>query len=172
MPMYRLLFNTQSVLLLAPPLYLLLTWNGPMLWEWYGMTQTVMVLLMMGAAGLFIYTLHDYDSAEFFGIRQWRNGIKSVHDQEQFVLSPMHRFVRHPWYFLLLVILWTQEMNAAQLLTAILVTLYLSVGSRLEEKKLTQYHPAIYPRYQAQVPALLPNPFRFLSKEQAELLLK
>ncbi|MBT7309018.1 MAG: hypothetical protein HN842_12435 [Gammaproteobacteria bacterium] len=171
MPLYRIFFNIQSLLLLFFPLYLLYTWEGQMLWEWHGITQFIMVLLMVCATGLFIYTLRDYDSAEFFGIRQWKNSIHSVKDQEQFVLSPMHRVVRHPWYFFLLVLLWSQEMDSARLLTAILITLYLFVGSRMEEKKLTHYHPLVYPRYQSQVPALFPNPLKVLSKEKARQLL-
>jgi hypothetical protein len=55
-----------------------------------------MTPLMVGAVSLFIYTLRDYDSAEFFGARQWKNEIRTIEDQERFVTSPMHRFVRHP----------------------------------------------------------------------------
>ncbi len=141
-----------------------------MLWEWHGITQATMFLLMALSVTLFVYTLKEYDSAEFFGFRQWQNGMQTVEDQEQFVLSTLHRFVRHPWYTLFLVIIWTQEMDAARLLSSILITLYLMIGSRMEEHKLSQYHPDIYPRYQTQVPGLLPNPFKFLSHEEARQL--
>lgn len=117
MPSYRILFNLQSLLLLAFPLYLLYSWRGPLLWEWSGLIQVAIYLLMAGTIALFIYTLRDYDSAEFFGFRQWKNSISAIEDQEQFILSPMHRLVRHPWYFLFLILIWTQEMDGARMLT-------------------------------------------------------
>ena len=48
-------------------------------------------------------------------------------------LSPLHRWVRHPWYFLGLLILWTQEMNAALLVTA-LATPALDAGVLPEDR--------------------------------------
>ncbi len=171
MPRYRILFNLHSLLLLAIPLYLLHSWRGPLLWEWEGAVQIAMYLLMAGSIALFIYTLRDYDSAEFFGFRQWKNGIHAIEDQEQFTLSPMHRLVRHPWYFLFLVLVWAQEMDGARLLSALLITGYMVIGSRMEEEKLLHYHPEIYPIYRDRVPGLLPNPFKMLTRAEAEQLL-
>jgi hypothetical protein len=42
----------------------------------------------------------------------------------------------------------------------------------LEEKKLLIYHGDIYRRYMARVPGLIPLPWKFLTAEEAEALLK
>jgi len=86
-------------------------------------------------------------------------------------LSFAHRFVRHPWYFLGLVIIWTREMNAAFLLTAVTLTLYLFIGSRQEEKKLVACFGEQYRKYQVSVPGLVPRPWRYLSRQQADEIL-
>ncbi len=86
-------------------------------------------------------------------------------------LSTAHRFVRHPWYFLGLIIIWTREMNTAFLLTAVILTLYLLLGSRLEENKLLARYGDQYRRYQVSVPTLIPRPWRYLSRQQAEEIL-
>jgi protein-S-isoprenylcysteine O-methyltransferase Ste14 len=123
-------------------------------------------LALLGVA----WSMRDYDGSEFLGIRQWREKEKAVEDQERFHISPMHRFVRHPWYSLSLVLIWTRDMDLAFLVTAVVLTLYFIVGARLEEQKLIVYHGERYRRYREMVPALLPLPWRYLSCEQANEL--
>ncbi|MBS1173845.1 MAG: hypothetical protein H6R12_2675 [Proteobacteria bacterium] len=100
------------------------------------------------------WTLRDYDGSEFLGLRQWRAREQRVEDQESFHLSTLHRFVRHPWYSLGLVLLWTRDMDAARLVAATLATGYLVIGSWLEERKLLVYHGERYRSYRQRVPAL------------------
>ena len=89
-----------------------------------------------------------------------------VEDQEHFVISPLHRFVRHPWYFLGMVIIWTRDMNAAFLVTAAAVSIYFIIGSKLEERKLIVYYGDVYRRYMQRVSGLFPVPWRVLSRRE------
>jgi len=164
MPGYRLVFNFLAVVLLALPLGLTLTYSGPWIWRWSGPAAAVAVVLAAAAVLGFLWSLRFYDVSEFLGLRQFREGNASVDDQEQFKLSPLHRWVRHPWYFFALVVIWTRDMNAAMLITAILMTLYFIVGSRLEERKLLRYHGEVYRRYRQRVPGLIPLPWKYLRK--------
>jgi protein-S-isoprenylcysteine O-methyltransferase Ste14 len=173
MPGYRLAFNTFSVLLLLPILWLMYRHPGPWLWRWEG----IMAWLSNGLALLallgFLCTLKYYDMQEFIGLSQWHKHTQRVEDQEHFHLSPFHRFVRHPWYFFGLVLIWTRDMNASLLLSSMLMTLYFMIGSRLEEKKLLVYHGEVYRCYMERVPGLVPLPWKSLSKaEAAELVQK
>ena len=167
MPYYRLIFNAVSLLLLIPPLWFSHSLDGPMLWKWDGAWFFVANGLAVLAAIGFYWSLNYYDSSEFTGLRQLREGAKGVEEQEHFVISPLHRFVRHPWYFLGLVIIWTRDMNAAFLVTAIAVSIYFVIGSKLEERKLIVYYGDPYRLYMERVPGLLPLPWRFLSKKEA-----
>ena len=56
------------------------------------------------------------------------------------------------------------------LLSAIAITLYFIIGSRWEERKLIAYHGEIYRRYRQQVPGLIPLPWRYLNRIEAEAL--
>ena len=168
MPAYRLIFNLCALLLLLPPLYITYQFNGPWLWRWSGAAWWLANGSALIAVALFYWTLRYYDSGEFIGLKQWRERVESVEDQERFHLSPLHRFVRHPWYTLALVLIWSRDMNLAFLLTAVSITLYFWIGSRLEEKKLMIYHGNAYRMYRERVPGLLPLPWRYLSREDAE----
>lgn len=167
-PRYRLLYNLLATLLLIWPLWLLYQYSGPLLWRWSGIwawfANGLATLALLG----FVLSSRAYDTLDFLGLRQWRTGRQ---EPARFSLSLWHRFVRHPWYSFGLLILWTRDMNTALLLSALCITLYLWVGSRLEERKLAHELGDIYLRYCERVPGLIPRPWRYLSREQARRLL-
>lgn len=164
---YRLFFNLCATALLLPPLALTYWEQGPWLWEWTGPGRWVANGLAAAALLGFLWSLRWYDGLEFLGLRQWRGSRLSAEDQGSFHLSPLHRFVRHPWYSLGLVLVWTRDMDPAVLTTAVMMTLYFVLGSRLEERKLLVYHGEVYRRYRRLVPGLLPSPWRYLTCDQA-----
>jgi protein-S-isoprenylcysteine O-methyltransferase Ste14 len=170
-PLYRLFYNGVAIILLLPPVLLTFAWRGPLLWEWRGIGAWLADLLALAAGLGFLWTLRYYDLQAFLGLRQWRQGSQAGMAQEPFYLSPMHRYVRHPWYFFSLVILWTRAMDPALLLASAMITLYFVLGSRLEEGKLIVYYGDVYRRYRERVPALLPLPWRYLSQQEAAALL-
>lgn len=170
MPAYRLAFNLLATLLLIPPLWLTLNWNGPNLWQWQGVAAWISNGLTLLALIGFWWSTKYYDGSEFIGVRQLRLKIQAVEDQEQFHISPLHRFVRHPWYFLGLLLIWTRNMDAAMLTSSIAMTLYFIIGSYFEERKLVAYHGERYRHYQQRVPALIPLPWKVLSTQAAKEL--
>lgn len=162
MPGYRLTFNFISVVLLVPIAVITATHTWPTIWRWQGIAHvtadTLQVLAVLG----FVWSLKYYDLQEFLGLRQLRGHITAPEDQEHLQISPLHRFVRHPWYFFAIVLLWTRDMNLAQLITSVMATVYIAVGARMEERKLLVYHGERYRRYMEHVPGLIPVPWKFL----------
>ncbi len=172
MPAYRLCYNLLALVLIIPPLWLTYTLPGPLLWQWSGPAWWIANGFALLALTGVLWSLQGYDGSEFLGTRQWRERETAVEDQEGFHLSTLHRFVRHPWYSLSLVLVWTRDMDLPFLVTAIVITLYFIVGSRLEERKLLIYHGERYQRYRNLVPGLMPLPWRYLTHRQAEELQK
>ena len=143
----RLAFNGIAVVMTALPLAIWLwlpahlLWNEPSWLPWlrYGLS---------GAALLaFYHTLKFYSMDGFLGLKieTW-----------SLTFSPWHRWVRHPWYFLSLILVWTQTMTDTWLVSALCITLYLLVGSRIEERRILRYHPGSYADYCRIVPSLIP----------------
>jgi protein-S-isoprenylcysteine O-methyltransferase Ste14 len=170
MPFYRLTFNLLAVITLIPPLVLIYRWHGEYLWQWTGVGWLISNALALAAMGGFAWSLRYYDGSEFIGLRQWRARERRVEDQEHFHISPLHRYVRHPWYFLALIILWTRDMDGVLLLSSLLISGYFVLGAQLEERKLLVYHGDRYRHYRERVPALIPLPWRFLTATQAQAL--
>lgn len=166
-PYYRLIYNVLAVVLLALPLsasYSLatapfITWSGAAAW----------LMNLLGASALlgFIWTLRYYDMSSFLGIARGDSS-----DRATLTVSPFHRWIRHPWYFFGLVIMWTRDLSVGWFGTAIVITLYLVIGSRREERRLVEEFPRAYPFYQARVPALLPWRGRALSFDAMQTVKK
>lgn len=160
---YRLAYNGLALALLVPPLLILHgetwtpLWTWPGAWRWLADGAAVLALL-----GL-VRSSRQYDMAGFFGTKP-ASAVETLH------LSGWHRHVRHPWYALALVLVWTRPLDCGWLLSALLITGYFIVGSRLEERKLIAAHGEAYRRYRARVPAFVPWPGRSLSAAEAAAL--
>ncbi len=172
MPAYRLAYNVLAVILLIPPLWFMYQNPGPLIWQWPGLTGWLMKGLTIAAILGFIWSLKSYDNGVFLGITQWRNRHTDSTDPDSLQISTLHRFVRHPWYFFFLVILWTQDLHLAQLVVYSLISIYFVIGSRMEERKLIAHYGKTYEEYCRQVPGLIPLPWKWLNKENANQLIQ
>ena len=169
---YRIVYNALAVLLLLPIIWLTLRYPGPSLWAWHGAPAWLANALAVAAVVVFAVSLKHYDGGEFIGLRQWASRRQPAEDQGAFHLSPFHRYVRHPWYCCALVLIWTRDMDVATLVSSVLMTAYFIVGARFEEAKLVICYGAAYRRYQARVAGLVPLPWKTLSAEEAEALVR
>ena len=68
-----------------------------------------------------------------------------------------YRWVRHPFYFLVLVLLWASPViSSDRLLLNALFTIWIVLGARWEERDLIVQYGDAYRCYQAEVPMLMP----------------
>jgi len=143
----RLVFNGLAVLMMALPFYVSTKLPVHLVWVDPGWLRWVRHGLSVAAVIGFIATLKYYSLPAFLGLKRktW-----------QLTFSPWHRWVRHPWYFLSLIFIWTQAMTQTWLVSALCMTLYLVLGSRIEEKRILRYHPDSYAEYCRIVPGLIP----------------
>jgi len=172
MPVYRLAYNFLAVILLIPLLWFMQQNPGVLIWQWPGLAGWLMKGLTIAAILGFIWSLKSYDNGVFLGITQWRNRHTDSTDPDSLYISTLHRFVRHPWYFFFLVILWTQDLHLTQLFVYSLISAYFVIGSRMEERKLIAHYGKTYEEYCRQVPGLIPLPWKWLSKEKANRLMQ
>lgn len=162
---YRLLYNGLALVLLIPLVALSMHSPGPQLWTWTGAAAWLLNGLAVLVVVAFLRGGGGYDLMAFLGLRP-----QAAVGTPRLVISQWHRFVRHPWYSLALVLIWTRDMDAASLVSATAITLYFVVGSRLEEDKLVAEFGERYREYRRRVPGLVPLPWRVLSKDEARRL--
>jgi methanethiol S-methyltransferase len=111
--------------------------------------------------GLMVFVkafLIDYDVLHFFGIRQALNFNKTEKEPQVTELKKngLLGIVRHPMYIAVIIILWCHSFTAADLLVNSILTVYVVIGTMLEERKLIAEFGEAYIRYQKEVPMLIP----------------
>lgn len=146
-PKSRLAYNIIAIAMLAIPVVVLASYPATPLWKDPGWLQSTRFVVCIAVVLAFIHTLKFYSIAGFLGLKV---------DTWPLTFSPWHCWVRHPWYFLMLVFIWMQAMTDTWLLSALCITLYLVVGSKKEEKRILIHHPGSYAEYSRIVPGLLP----------------
>jgi protein-S-isoprenylcysteine O-methyltransferase Ste14 len=63
---------------------------------------------------------------------------------------------RHPWYLATILFIWARQLDVSAILVNVILTLYLVVGTYLEEKKLIGEFGEKYLTYQKKVSMLIP----------------
>lgn len=139
-------------------------------WQWRPLPATVWhvespllraLLRGLGIAGwlLAIVALRTIGHARMFGLSQaWRWARGRQPRPETLVRRGVYRVVRHPLDLAFLLGSWaTPEMSAGRLLFAATATLYIAVGTVLEERHLRARLGETWESYRREVPALLPR---------------
>ena len=160
-PGYRLAYNLSAMVLLVPVVWLLLDHPGTLLWDPGSALRFAFDLVALAGVLALFLAGPGYDLREFLGIG------KREAAQPALRISRWHCYVRHPWYTVALLIIWTREMYAAWLVSALCITAYFVIGAWFEEQKLERCFGEPYRRYRSRVPGLLPFRGRALSNPEA-----
>ena len=165
-PCYRMGYNIVAIIMLIPIIVIHALNQSQPVFQWPSLFSELNIIMMTLATLGFIWSLKYYDLQAFTGIRSCLNK-NAPTPQEKLTISPLHRFVRHPWYLFALVIIWSREQNQLELISSTLMTVYFFVGARLEEKKLIREYGESYQQYINCVPGIIPRPWKFLSIDEA-----
>ena len=124
--------------------------------------------LIVGAAALLAvagfawgaWALHGFDPCGLRPLRAHLRGAPVAPDPSRakpFVVRGPYRWVRHPLYSCVIVLLWADaDMTAGRLVIAVLWTAWIYGGALLEEGDLIAEFGEQYRRYRKQVPILIP----------------
>ncbi|RMG84946.1 MAG: isoprenylcysteine carboxylmethyltransferase family protein [Bacteroidetes bacterium] len=153
---YRLFFNALSIGLLVPLYRFYAALPPEKLSDFMPLTVAGWVLFILGV-GWLLAAMSGYDAGEFTGIYQWKHNAPPRHTALK--TTGLNGIVRHPLYLGTFLIAWglfgiRPEMRI--LVIAVVTSLYLIVGIRLEEKKLVREFGEAYRAYQKSVPMLFP----------------
>ncbi len=157
---YRLFFNAFSVATLIPLLLFSGSshFNPELVFTWSGYTRILQYALMAVAAALVATSLRDYPLLQVMGVRQIFPEKKGKEEtgQGELQTSGVLGVVRHPWYLAVFILLWAGDLNRADLTINAVLSVYLVIGTLLEERKLVLEFGDPYRLYQQQVSMFIP----------------
>ena len=104
--------------------------------------------------GIIAIALMGYDRGRFLGTTQ----IRSPGDEpdEDLKAGGLLRYVRHPLYSGLFLVLWGHAQTEFALATAVWGSVYLLIGALYEERRLADRYGDAYVEYRRRVPAFIP----------------
>ena len=157
---YRVFYNLVAVVTIVPVVLHAQSLRGHVLFRWEGFLIVFQVLLLTLAGLLFLAGARHYDMLQFLGLRQIMTGASHgiLSESGKLDTSGILGATRHPWYLAAMMLVWAdyRPLTAATLITNVILTVYLVVGTILEERKLVMELGEEYREYQRQVPMLLP----------------
>ena len=171
---YRMLYILFSIISLVPIIIYQYSLPQKKLFTWHGWWCLPQFILLAYALVMFWLGSQNYDFAYFLGIRQWQHQqCRQAAPQLEFRCQGIGLYVRHPWYSGGLALLWSMgPITNVTLLSRLILTAYLFVGTLLEERKLRHQLGKPYQQYCQQVPMLIPwkgkVTFAGISKQQKE----
>ncbi len=156
---YRLFYVITSIITLIPVVAYQYSLEQQIFFTWTGPWRLVQMFLFIYALILFAGGAAVYDLKYFMGISQAldylaQKGSLDIH----FETKGMLHYVRHPWYSGGIAFVWAfGSVTDVSLVSKGVLTVYLILGTILEEWKLVKEIGAPYRRYQSKVPMLIPR---------------
>ncbi len=158
-PIERSTFVLVSGLLLFN---LVIQWQpiGGIIWNIEPQSILFYIMYILFFAGWVILFVSSFliNHFDLFGLRQTFLELQNKsYTQLNFKVKSFYKYVRHPLYFGMLLGMWaTPVMSVTHLLFAIGITIYVVIGTRLEEKDLVKEFGDTYKDYQKSKPMLIP----------------
>jgi methanethiol S-methyltransferase len=156
---YRLFYVLVSLALIIPLMNFTAQADNEIIVHYSRGLDIVRYVLISGSLLMFFWAFFlDYDSLSFFGIRQVLNMGKTVSSgaANELKKSGLLGMMRHPMYFALIIYLWCNVHTMADIVVFAVLTVYIFIGTLIEEKKLVLEFGETYIKYQEEVPMLIP----------------
>jgi hypothetical protein len=157
---YRLLYNGLSLVTLLPLIIVTRIAEGQVIASWEGYGVLIRILLLAAALLLFKGGAKKYDIQYFLGVKQLLTGEEHLllSETEEFDETGVFGITRHPWYFGSLLFIWSMlaEYPLPIFLAVCIMSMYLVIGTMLEERKIIGRYGDSYRRYRQRVSMLFP----------------
>jgi protein-S-isoprenylcysteine O-methyltransferase Ste14 len=156
---YRILFVFISLVLLIPLISYTAQLNDKVIITYDPAMNIIRYVLISGSLLMFFWAFFlNYDSLSFIGIRQILNfgKIKKINPSDGIKKDGLLGVIRHPMYSSLIIYLWCQTFSLSDIIINTILTIYVLIGTMLEEKKLVLEFGDTYVKYQQEVPMLIP----------------
>ncbi len=154
---YRLAYNLFAGISFLPILWLMTVLPDQRLYTIPFPWVIISTLGQVLGAVIIVLGILQTDAWSFIGLRQVIT--PPTHDKEpELIINGLYHRMRHPLYTGGLLFIWlTPVMTVNALTLTIILSIYLIVGARFEERRLLHEFGEAYAEYQKQVPMLIPR---------------
>ena len=156
---FRLFYNIFALVSLAAVWSYADSCQDEIIYSPSGYWQIIQIIILGLSVLLFVVGAKNYDIRQFLGFSQLTQEKLStgLGQSGSFNQTGILRYTRHPWYLGTILILWSgyTDLSISRLIMNSVFTLYVIVGTLLEEKKLAAEFGDVYREYQKKVPMFI-----------------
>lgn len=157
---YRIAYNLLSLIFLSLILYILLFRHElDFVFQPTGFISFAGIVLMAAGILIMVLAFRNYDLGEFSGIKQLA---QKIHHPEKLMIQGLNAYVRNPLYFGIIIFIlgyFIHQPTWMNLVSLIIIDVYIYIGATLEEKKLEEVFGEEYRSYKRKVKMLIPFVF-------------
>jgi protein-S-isoprenylcysteine O-methyltransferase Ste14 len=155
---YRLLYNIFSIATLLPAVIYSLSIRQEPFFVWSGYFKPVQYLLILTGVLCFVMGARHYSLGQFSGLTQIKEGTgnKLINKTGKLSCRGILGVVRHPFYAGIYPLLWSSNLDVSVLIINIILSVYVFIGTLLEERKLILEFGDAYNQYRMRVSMLFP----------------
>ena len=166
---YRLFYNIVALVLLIPVVFYTYSIRQTPFFIWEGYLLPVRFLLLAVGLLLFYTGARQYDMSTFLGLKQIKESVNHnlINATGQINSNGILGVVRHPFYAAIFPLIWATNLDVTFLIVNCILSIYVIIGTLLEEQKLVNEFGDEYKVYQRRVSMLFPMKW-FLGKMNLE----
>ena len=155
---HRLAFNLFAVLTLIPVVNYSWTLSSASIFQWNGNLRWLQAAFIVIGIVLMVAGAFHYDFREFMGLSQisQSDACRGIGKDCELKTSGILGIVRHPWYTAVFFLLWARDLDPAAIIVNTVLTVYVVIGTHLEERKLIAVFGRAYQDYKQEVSMFLP----------------
>ena len=155
---FRIFYNIFAIVTLIPIVFYTYSIRQDPFFSWEGFLMPVRYFLLTSGLIILYAGSRHYDMQTFLGLRQIKLGVSHslINTSGKIDSTGILGIIRHPFYSGSILILWSNDLDTSILIVNIILSLYLIIGTLLEEQKLIQEFGKEYSEYQKKVSMLFP----------------
>jgi methanethiol S-methyltransferase len=155
---YRLFYNIFSIVTLIPILIYSSSIRQAPFFVWSGYLLPVKYFLLVVGVLCFVMGSRRYNFGQFSGLAQIKEGTQHnlINKTGKLSSRGILSVVRHPFYAGIFPLIWSNNLDITALITNITLSVYVIIGTLLEERKLIAEFGNDYRNYQQKVSMLFP----------------
>ena len=155
---HRLFYNLFSAVTLIPVVIYSLSIKQEPFFVWDGYLLPVKYLLLFTGILCFVMGARRYSFGQFSGFAQIKESTNHnlINKSGKLSSRAILGVVRHPFYAGIFPLLWAGDLDVTALITNVILSIYVLIGTLLEERKLILEFGDDYRQYQQSVSMLFP----------------
>ncbi len=156
-PYHRLAYTIFAFASLAFALWITPSHGSLTLLKWDGPLYPPRIALIAAALAIFYSTFRHIGLLDFLGFTALGIGRRSAVSLHTLVTTGIYGRMRHPQSLAGLLLLWARDLTDTDIVINAVLSLYLLIGARIEDKRLLKEFGEEYARYRERVPAFVPR---------------